>query len=341
MYHYIANIASYFYIRSNVHVMTDSEMAPSDRSVSRRTFLAATGTASAIAVAGCTENTDDGGNERVVVTGSSTVFPVSDRMAEDFMAEHDGVNVTTDPTGTGGGFSNNFCPGNSDINGASRLIQDAEEQACSDNGVEPIEFQIGADALTVAVHNDSPVDCVSYDELARIWMQDGAETWADVNSDWPDEEIERYGPATTSGTFDWFNENVIGDAGSHVEQYENTENDNELIQGISSTENAIGYFGYAYYRENEDELKALSIKESEDGQCTPPSLDAAQSGDYPMARPLYIYVSQESLQRDVVYDFVEFYLEQSATETVTDVGYVPASEDQAESNLEKLENSVN
>ncbi|OLZ40284.1 phosphate ABC transporter substrate-binding protein [Natrinema saccharevitans] len=321
--------------------MTDSQTDRTGRSLSRRTFLAATSTAGALAVAGCTENTDNGGNERVVVTGSSTVHPVSDRMAEDFMAENDGVNVTTDPTGTGGGFSNNFCPGDSDINGASRRIQDAEEQDCSDSEVEPIQFQIGADALTVAVHNDSPVDCVSYDELAQLWMQDGAETWAEVNSDWPDEEIERFGPATTSGTFDWFNENVIGDAGSHVEQYENTENDNELIQGISTTENAIGYFGYAYYRENEDDLKALEIRESEDGECTAPDLDAAQSDEYPMARPLYIYASQESLQRDVVYDFVEYYLEQSSTDTVTDVGYVPASEDQVESNLEKLEDAVN
>lgn len=319
--------------------MTD--MDRSARSISRRKVLAATGAVGALSLAGCTENTGNGDNERVIVTGSSTVFPVSDTIAEAFMNENDDVNVTTDSTGTGGGFSNNFCPGDSDINGASRRIQDEEEQTCSDNGVEPVELQIGADALTVAVHNDSPVDCLSYDELTQIWSQNGAETWADVNSEWPDEQIERFGPATTSGTFDWFNENVIGDAGSHVEQYENTENDNELIQGISSTQNAIGYFGYAYYRENEDDLKAVEIKESDDGECTEPSLDAASDGSYPLARPLFIYASAESLERDPVYNFVEFYIEQSSTDTITDVGYVPANEDQVESNLETLESTVN
>ncbi|WP_226007730.1 phosphate ABC transporter substrate-binding protein PstS family protein [Natrinema salinisoli] len=323
--------------------MTDTQMDRSARSVSRRKFLAATGTVSALSLAGCTENTggNGGGNERVIVTGSSTVFPVSDTLAEAFMDENDGVNVTTDSTGTGGGFSNNFCPGDSDINGASRPIQDEEVDTCNENGVEPIEFQIGADAVTMAVHNDSPVDCVTYDELAQIWSEDGAETWSDVNSDWPDEEIERYGPPSTSGTFDWFRNNVIGDSGSHVTQYEKTENDNELVQGISSSENAIGYFGYAYYRENEDELKALEIKESEDDECTEPSLDAASDGTYPMARPLYIYVSEESLDREPVYDFVEFYIEQSSTDTITDVGYVPANDEQVEENLEKLENAAN
>lgn len=322
-------------------MMTDTQMNRSVRSFSRRKFLTAAGAAGALSLAGCTENNSDSGNERVVVTGSSTVFPVSDTLAEQFMSENDGVNVTTDSTGTGGGFSNNFCPGDSDINGASRQIQEEEQSTCEENGVEPIEFQVGRDAVTMAVHNDFPVDCFSYDELAEIWREGGAETWSDVNSDLPDTEIERYGPPSTSGTFDWFSNNVIGDAGSHVSQYEKTENDNELVQGISSTENAIGYFGYAYYRENQDQLKALEITESEDGECTAPSIDAAQSGAYPMARPLYIYVSQESLQRDPVYNFVEFYLEQSSTDTISEVGYVPVSEEEAQSNLDKLENAVN
>ena len=321
--------------------MTDATVERSYRSFSRRKFLAATGVAGALSIAGCTENEEGSENDRVVVTGSSTVFPVSDTLAEQFMQDNDGVNVTTDSTGTGGGFSNNFCPGDSDINGASRPIQDAELQNCRDNGIEPLEFQIGSDAVTMAVHNESPIDCVSYDELAQIWSEGGAETWSDVNSDWPDVEIERYGPPSTSGTFDWFRENVIGDAGSHIQQYEATENDNELVQGIDRTENAIGYFGYAYYAENQDRIKALEIRESDDGECTEPSLEAAQSGEYPMARPLYIYVSEESLQRDAVYNFVEFYIEQSSTETISDIGYVPASEDTVESNLEKLENAVN
>ncbi len=321
--------------------MTDTQMDRSGRSFSRRKFLAATGAVGTAAIAGCTENTDGGGNERVVVTGSSTVFPVSDRLAEEFMEETDGISVTTDSTGTGGGFSNNFCPGNSDINGASRRIKDAEIEDCNDEGVEPVEFQIGKDAVTMAVHNDSPIDCVTYDELAQIWSEGGAETWSDVNSDWPDEEIERYGPPSTSGTFDWFNTNIIGEGGSHVHQYEKTEDDNKLVEGIASNEYAIGYFGYAYYRENEDKLKALEVRESEDGECTAPSIDAAQSGAYPMARPLFIYANKEALGQDAVYDFVEFYLEQSSTDVISDVGYVPVSEEQAQSNLDKLESEAN
>ncbi|ELZ18106.1 phosphate ABC transporter substrate-binding protein PstS family protein [Natrinema limicola] len=321
--------------------MTDTQMDRSGRSFSRRKLLAATGAVGAAAIAGCTENAGNGGNERVVVTGSSTVFPVSDRLAEEFMNQNDGISVTTDSTGTGGGFNNNFCPGDSEINGASRQIKDAEVEECSDSGVEPIEFQIGKDAVTMAVHNDSPIDCMTYDELAEIWREDGAETWSDVNSDWPDEEIVRFGPPSTSGTFDWFSTNVIGDAGSHVTQYEKTENDNELVQGISSTQNAIGYFGYAYYRENQDALKALEIRETEDDECAAPSIDAAQSDAYPMARPLYIYVNKDALQQDAVYDFVEFYIEQSSTDVISDVGYVPVSEEQAQSNLDKLESEAN
>ncbi|WP_254765052.1 PstS family phosphate ABC transporter substrate-binding protein [Natrinema marinum] len=326
--------------------MTDTKMDRSVRSFSRRKFIAATGAVGALSLAGCTENTGNGAGsggdrERVVVTGSSTVFPVSDTLAEEFMNDHPKVNVPTNPTGTGGGFSNNFCPGNSDINGASRPIQDEELQNCQDNGVEPIEFQIGKDAVTMAVNNDSPIDCLSYDQLAQIWRQNGAETWSDVNSEWPDAQIKRFGPPSTSGTFDWFRNNVIGDAGSHIQQYEATENDNELVQGIETTQHSIGYFGYAYYRENQDRIKAVGVRQGENGECTKPSLDAAQSGAYPMARPLYIYVSKESLQRDPVYNFVEFYLEQSSTDTISDVGYVPVSEEQAQSNLEKLENAVN
>ncbi|MFC6718724.1 PstS family phosphate ABC transporter substrate-binding protein [Natrialbaceae archaeon GCM10025810] len=309
--------------------------------VSRRTFIAATGAAGILSVAGCTETEsggDGGGGGEVIVTGSSTVFPISDTMAERFMEENDEINVTVDSTGSGGGFENNFCPGDSDINGASRPIKSEEEESCSGNDVNPIEFQIASDALTMAVSPDNNfVDQITYEEMAEIWKEDGAETWADVNSDWPDEEFVLFGPDTTSGTFDWFTENVVGEGGNHRDDYEPTEDDNTIVQGISDNEYAIGYFGYSYYAENEDRLKALEVSEDGD-EFVAPSLEAAESGDYPMARPLFIYANEESIGDEPVYDFLEYYLDNSdASFIADDIGYVPSSSDQVDENLSTLE----
>ncbi|MFO7833413.1 MAG: PstS family phosphate ABC transporter substrate-binding protein, partial [Halohasta sp.] len=259
--------------------MADNDHSRSFGSVSRRKFLTGASAVSAVGIAGCTdtgssegglEGDDEGGDGgdggdglsgEVIVTGSSTVYPVSDEMAQRFMNENSDVNVTVDSTGSGGGFANNFCPGSSDINGASRPIKDEEVESCDENDIEAVEFQIAGDALTMAVSPDNDwVDSMTFDELAQIWNgDDPAETWADVNSDWPDEEFELYGPDDTSGTFDWFTENVVGEAGNHRSDYEPTEDDNTIVQGISNNEYAIGYFGYAYYQENQDELKALAF----------------------------------------------------------------------------------
>ena len=307
--------------------------------VSRRNFLGAAGGAAALSLAGCLGG-QVGGDElsgEVVIKGSSTVFPISDAMAEAFMEDRD-VNVTVDSTGSGGGFENHFCPGDADINGASRPIKPAEEELCADNGVEPVEFEIAGDALTMAVSPDNDwVDCLTFDEMAQIWREDGAETWADVNPEWPDEEFVLYGPDTTSGTFDWFTENVVGEAGDHRTDYEPTEDDNKIVEGLEADEYAIGYFGYAYYAENADRVKALDVAESEGDECAEPSLENAKDGSYPMARPLYIYASEESIRRDAVYEFLEFYLEEAETDTVSDIGYVPSSEQQRDENLATLE----
>ncbi|WP_136716136.1 PstS family phosphate ABC transporter substrate-binding protein [Halorientalis salina] len=308
-------------------------------SVSRREFVAGVGATSALALAGCTQDTSgDGGlSGEVVVKGSSTVFPVSDKMAEEFMSEHGDVNVTTDSTGSGGGFENHFCPGNADINGASRPITDSEIEHCGENDVEPIEFQVASDALTVAVNNASDVDCVTFDELSQIWREDRTTTWSDVNEEWPNQEFSLYGPANTSGTYDWFNENVVGEEYSHTADHQATEDDNQIVRGIEDNENAMGYFGYAYYQENSDRVKALEIEQSEGDGCTEPSLSNAKDGSYPMARPLFIYVNKESLQREEVYEFVKFYLENAETNLVQDIGYVPSGTDLRDENLSKLE----
>lgn len=345
--------------------------------VSRRKFLVTSGAVGAAGIAGCTGNGsgdgngnggngnsggngggngngngngngDDGGNGsgglsgEIVNTGSSTVFPITDYMAEQFMEEHPDVNVTVDSTGSGGGFENHFCPGNSDINGASRPIKDEEVENCQSNDVEPVEFQVAGDALTMAVNNDNDwVDCLTFEEMSMIWREDGVDNWSEVRDDFPDEPIEMYGPASTSGTYDWFLENVINfdDAGrNHTAEHEPTEEDNLIVQGISDNVGGIGYFGYAYYSENQDAVKAVEVRETEDDECGAPGLRAAAEGTYPMARPLFIYPNEEAMGREEVYAFLEFYLEEAGTDVIADdIGYVPSGSDLVEENLSKLE----
>lgn len=328
--------------------MADNQFGRSMGGISRRKFLTTSGALGTLAIAGCSETTTGNGSGNsglsgeVVVKGSSTVFPISDRMAQRFMEEHPNVNVTVDSTGSGGGFQNHFCPGDADINAASRPIKSEEKSHCSENNVTPIEMRIAGDALTMAVSPENDwVDCLSFDEMAQIWKEGGAQKWSDVNSDWPDKEITLYGPASTSGTFDWFTENVVGDAGNHRTDYSPTEDDNIIIQGLESDKYAIGYFGYAYYAKNKDRVKALSIKKDESGTCTQPDLKAAKDGSYPLARPLFIYPSEEAVQREEVYEFVSFYLENSKKDWIADdVGYVPSSEDHTSTNMSALEDAA-
>jgi phosphate transport system substrate-binding protein len=335
--------------------MGRDDFADSIDAVSRRELVVATGAVTTGTLGGCLENAgtgntvegdgterDDGDSEArlsgtVVVKGSSTVYPISEEMAQQFMDEHPGVTVRTDSTGSGGGFENHFCPGDADINGASRPIQPAEEDHCTENGVSPIEMHIAGDALTVAVSPDNDwVDSMTFDELARIWADDSATTWSDVDADWPDEELELYGPDTTSGTYDWFTANVNG--GSHRTEYRGTEDDDTIVQALENSPYAMGYFGYAYYAENRDRVTALEIAESESDEPTAPSLEAATDGSYPLARPLFIYPAEGALQRDPVAEFVGFYLENSSADWIADeVGYVPSSDQQAETNLQRLE----
>lgn len=339
--------------------MTDDQTDSRNGSMSRRSVLAAGGTALTITIAGCMSDENpnegsggdggggsgeggDGASGEIIITGSSTVYPVSVAMAEEFQRENPDVNVSVDSTGTGGGFENHFIPGDSDVNGASRPISEEERQAAEENDVTPIEFEVAGDALTVAVNNEADwIDCVSFDELARIWGPDGAENWSDVNPEWPDEPFELYGPASTSGTFDWFTEEVNGEAGSHRSDYEGTEEDNIIVQGIEGSEYAMGYFGYAYYEESQDRVKGLEVEESEGDGCTEPSLENAQDGSYPMSRPLFIYASERSLaEKPQVEAFVRYYLENSSSSLVEEVGYVPASDDLVEENLSKLDDAV-
>lgn len=306
----------------------------------RRQWQVTMWVALAAILAGCSgEKGNDEGDKlsgEVQIAGSSTVYPISMAMAEEFSKLHPKVKVAVTSCGTGGGFKNFFIPGKTDINDASRPIKASEADAARANGIEPIELEVGIDALSVVANKDANwTDSMTFAQLKRIWGPGNPpKRWSQVDAAWPDTELELYGPASTSGTFDYFTETVIGKSGAHRSDYHKTEHDNVIVQGIEGNKNALGYFGFAYYVSNKNRIKALAI----DGGSGPvkPSLDNAQSGAYPLSRPLFIYVSPKALAKPHVKAFVEFYIRKSATELVSQVGYVPITEAKMKENLSKI-----
>jgi phosphate transport system substrate-binding protein len=315
----------------------------------RRGFLATAAAAGATALAGCSQSGDgsgdgDGLSGEITITGSSTVYPLATRMTNEFKDEHPDVTFAPSRTGSGGGFSNHFCKGNSMINNASRPITSGEEEQCADNGVEPVELEVARDALTIVVNNDADwLDCITFDELAHIWRPDDpAETWQDVNEEWPDEEITLWGAADTSGTYDYFTETIVGEAGASRDDANTTENDNQIISGVQEDEHALGYLGYAYYDENREAVTGLSVAAEADGECVEPSLENAKSGDYPLARPLFTYPAKRHLAKERVAEFCRFWLEHSTSDQIVaeDVGYVPNDEATQQTMQDRLETAI-
>lgn len=256
------------------------------------------------------------------IDGSSTVFPISQALAEEFNALAPDVRITVGTSGTGGGFEK-FCAGDTQISNASRPIKDDEMQACADNGVEFTEVEIAFDGLTVAVNSENDwVDCMTVDQLNQIWKPDSTvKTWSDIDPSWPDETIDLYGPGTDSGTFDYFTDEINGEEGASRADYTASEDDNVLVQGVAGGQYALGYFGFAYYVENRDSLKALAI----DGGsgCVAPDHETIASGEYtPLSRPLFIYVNNAALADEAVHDFVLFQLTDEAQAIVPEVGFV-------------------
>ncbi|MFC6772068.1 PstS family phosphate ABC transporter substrate-binding protein [Halorubrum pallidum] len=318
--------------------------------ITRRKSLAAIAGAGALGLAGCTQSSDggddsDGGDGSlsgsINIAGSSTVFPLMSAVMEDFAEQHPGVDPDISSTGSGGGFSNFFCTGDTDFNNASRPIQPEEEELCADNGVEYIELIAATDALTVVVNPEADwIDSLTTEELAQIWQSDPAQTWDEVRDEFPNEEIDRFGAADTSGTYDYFIEAILGEDG-HTSDYQATEQDNTIAQGVAGSEYAIGYFGFAYYFQNPDQLKALGI-DSGDGPVEP-SLETASSGEYtPLSRPLFTYPSIESLGEEHIAEFARYFVEQTTNEDLVagDVGYVPATEETQEEQMQKLEDAI-
>jgi phosphate transport system substrate-binding protein len=266
----------------------------------------------------------------VVVDGSSTVQPLTAAAGEFFAEEQSGVNVSVATSGTGGGFEK-FCQGQTDISNASRPIKDEEAAICEENGVEYTELRVATDALTVVVSADNDfAQCLTVEELNTMWAPEAEgeiTTWDQVNPDFPKEKLELYGPGTDSGTFDYFTDEINGEEGASRSDFNASEDDNVLVQGVAGSSNALGYFGYTYFEENADSLKAVEV-DSGDG-CVAPSAETAGDGSYtPLARPLFIYVSNSSYaDKAQVSAFVDYFVENDG-EISEAAQFIPLNEEQ-------------
>ena len=258
----------------------------------------------------------------VSLDGSSTVFPISEAVAEEFLAVQPRVRVTVGVSGTGGGFKK-FLAGETDINDASRPIKMKEVDKANEMGIGYIELPVAYDGLSVVVNKKNTwVDHLTVAELSKIWQPGSTVTnWSDVRAGWPEMKIRLYGPGTDSGTFDYFTETINGKSGASRPDYTANEDDNALVQGISGDEGSLGYFGYAYYAANQDKLKLVPI----DGGKGPiaPTQTTINNGTYaPLSRPIFIYVRPDALDRKEVRAFVDFYID-SAAMLASEVGYIP------------------
>jgi phosphate transport system substrate-binding protein len=317
----------------------------------RLVLLAATLGVLVFAAAGCGRDEDEdtagsgnGGTPTeqlsgtVLIDGSSTVGPLTTAAAEAYREEQPNVNVEVGVAGTGGGFER-FCAGETDISNASRPIDEEEEvPICEDAGIEYTEFQVAVDALTVVVNpaNDW-VDCLTVDQLKTIWepKAEGKVTnWNQVDPSFPDQELGLAGAGTDSGTFDYFTDVIVGEEGASRSDYNATEDDNVTVQFVEGNEGGLGYFGFSYFEQNQDSLKALEI-DGGDG-CVAPSVDTARDGSYsPLSRPLFIYVKNEAFARPEVKGFVEFFLTNSV-QLAEDALFIPVPDDVVQENLDRL-----
>ena len=263
----------------------------------------------------------------VKVDGSSTVYPITEAVAEEFQkAKKNAIKVTVGISGTGGGFKK-FCRDETDFSNASRPITAKEMEDCKAAGVEYVEMPVAYDALTVVINpKNTFLKQATVDELKMLWepaAQGKIMKWNQVNPAWPDAPIKLFGAGADSGTFDYFTEAIVGKAKSSRGDYTASEDDNVLVQGVSRDVNAIGYFGYAYYAENMSKLKALPIVPPKGGAAVAPSEDAVIKGTYqPLSRPIFVYVKAKSLQKPEVQEFIEFYMKNAAKLT-KEVKYVP------------------
>lgn len=283
----------------------------------------------------------------ISIDGSSTVFPVSEAVAEEYLAENPQVRVTVGESGTGGGFKK-FSRGEIDINDASRAIKQSEIEMCEQNNINYIELLIAYDGMAIVVNpkNDWAND-ITVNELKRLWepaAQGVITRWNQIRPEWPDKEIHLYGAGTASGTFDYFTEAIVGEAKSCRGDYTASEDDNVLVQGISSDQLALGFFGLAYFENNQDKLKLLPVDdENPDNGQGPilPSVETVKNKTYsPLSRPLFIYVNSTAAEKEVVQDFVSFYLNKVSL-LAKEVGYIPLAENETAEATNKWKSFLN
>lgn len=270
---------------------------------------------------------------QIRIDGSSTVFPISEAVGEEFEKEHPGLKVSVGVSGTGGGFKK-FCSAQEgdriDVADASRPITPVEMEACRKQGVEFVELPVAYDGIAVVVNpGNTWASCLTVTELKRIWepeAQAKITNWRQVRATFPDKRLKLYGPGIDSGTFDYFTEAIVGKAKASRGDFTPSEDDNVLVQGIAGNEGGLGYFGFAYYEANQDRVKLVAIDAKGDGRCILPSLETIRDGTYaPLSRPLFIYVSIGAARRPEVREFVHFYLT-NAPRLAQEVGYVPLPE---------------
>jgi phosphate transport system substrate-binding protein len=289
----------------------------------------------------CGGGDDDSGDSGGVITadGSSTVGPFVTRAAEDFRADG-GADVTVGISGTGGGFER-FCAGETDLSNASRAIEEEEIALCKENGVEYVEFRVATDALTNVVNLENEwATCLTVDQLKAIWEPGSkVENWSQVDPSFPDVPLKLYGAGTDSGTFDYFTDAINGEEGASRSDYSATEDDNVTVQGVTGDKGALGYFGFSYFEENQDTLKALEVDGG--GGCVAPSVETAQDDSYtPLSRPLFVYAKQSSFDdNEDVRDFVKFMLDNNDT-IATEAKFVPLGDDQIAEQLAKHEDAT-
>ena len=290
----------------------------------------------------CSENNDEAGQEAVdelrgtvSLDGSSTVYPISEAIAEEFLSVAPRVRVTVGVSGTGGGFKK-FLSREIDINDASRTIKNSEVEEARANGIDYLEIPVAFDGLSVVVNpNNTWVDYLTVDELRMIWQPGSmVDSWDVIRPNWPQLPIRLYGPGTDSGTFDYFTEAVNGESGASRPDYTASEDDNVLVQGISGDENALGFFGYAYYIENQDNLKIVPIDEG-NGPVAP-TAQSINDGTYsPLSRPIFVYLNTDSLARPEVRSFVDFYIDNAAG-IASEVGYIELPEEMYQASRDAL-----
>lgn len=275
----------------------------------------------------------------VKVDGSSTVFPITEAVAEEFGKVHPKVRVTVGVSGTGGGFKK-YAIGEIDINDASRPIKGKEIKKAEENNVAFIELPVAFDGLSVIANKANDwVDHLTRDELHQIWKPGSTvKTWADIREGWPDEEIKLYGPGTDSGTFDYFTEAINGKSQVCRSDFSKSEDDNVLVQGIAGDKHSLGFFGFAYYKENKDKLKIIPI-DGGDGPVAPTETTINNGTYQPLSRPIFIYVNPESGKRPEVKAFVEFYMS-NTKRLASEVGYVALPDKVYELALSRFQNSI-